>query len=429
MKLNKIISILVIFIGIIALKAIPSYAGSIGISTSTKTIEPGKTFNVTVSANNAMGSVSVTGSNCKVSTSSVWLDDKNTSETITVTAGNEGKATITVKTSDISDATTAEEFSSSKSVSVDIKKKEQPTPTPVPKATATPKKEPTQAPKENSDNNKPSEKSQPTATPVPKNEEKEEEKKSDDATLKNFGILPKEYDFSGFQSSKTDYNVTVDNSAEEINIYAYASNSKASVVGAGTKKLEIGVNEFVIEVTAEDGTTKKQYNLTVTREEEKKEDKMALGIYKLSLYGITEDDKEEELELNKEFERDRLEYECDVKEEIKKVVVKAEAYDYTNSIKIEGADSELQNGENLIKVSVNDDKETITYKIKVNKGNNNSEVKEVEKASTEEQNPTINTKGNNLIGMIVLIFVIILILGAIITLVIMKFKKDDDDEA
>ena len=76
------------------------------------------------------------------------------------------------------------------------------------------------------------------------NTNKTENKVSSDATLKNLGINPN--DFSGFKKTKTTYNVSVPYSTEKINIYAKATDSKATVTGTGSKTLKEGSNSFSV---------------------------------------------------------------------------------------------------------------------------------------------------------------------------------------
>ena len=84
---------------------------------------------------------------------------------------------------------------------------------------------------------------------------KSEDELSTDANLSNLGIRPKQYDFTGFKMNKTDYEVSVPKNVEKINIYAYASSSKATVNGTGEKTLKDGENKFEVVVTAEDKKT------------------------------------------------------------------------------------------------------------------------------------------------------------------------------
>ena len=113
---------------------------------------------------------------------------------------------------------------------------------------------------------------------------KSEDETTSDATLKDLGIRPKEYDFTGFKPTLTSYNVSVPNDVEKITIYATAKNAKDTITGSGAKTLNVGQNKCEIKVTSEDKKTTKTYIINVTRKEEKEEDK--------------EDEKESEKEQN-----------------------------------------------------------------------------------------------------------------------------------
>ena len=270
------------------------------------------------------------------------------------------------------------------------------------------------------------------------NTNKTENKVSSDATLKNLGINPN--DFSGFKKTQTTYNVTVPNSTEKINIYAKATDSKATVTGTGSKTLKEGSNSFSVKVTAADKKTTKTYTLNITRkseENEKKEQKeekeeeeqeqeqvkTALGVYKLSLQGIGDNNLTEEIELNKEFDRGTFEYLCDVSSDIKKVTVNAEAYEYNNSLKITGNENELKFGENIITVSVSDGKDTIKYTIKVNKEEN----EKTENLQVQTQETDIN-KHNKTKALKMIIIGGIIILTFIVALIIYYIKKVKNKE-
>ena len=266
---------------------------------------------------------------------------------------------------------------------------------------------------------------------------KQENKVSSDATLRNLGITPN--DFSGFKKTKTSYNVTVPNSTEKINIYAKATDSKATVTGTGSKTLKEGSNSFSVKVTAADKKTTKTYTLNITRKSEdkkesdekedkedsesKEETKPALGIYKLSLTGVGDDNITEEIELNKEFDRGNFEYSCDVSEKIKKISVNAEAYEYNDSIKITGNENELKDGENVITVSVSDDKDTVKYTIKVNKGKNKIEENTQVQAQETEASKNNNTKNN-----MIIVIGIIVVLAIIVALIAFYIKKNKNRE-
>lgn len=91
--------------------------------------------------------------------------------------------------------------------------------------------------------------------------------KNDNANLSNiiisggFSLTP------NFSESITSYDLTVPNNVDSLDITAYKQDPNAlSVEGDGTVRLNTGDNTISIIVTAENGTTKKTYNLVITRE-------------------------------------------------------------------------------------------------------------------------------------------------------------------
>jgi len=70
-----------------------------------------------------------------------------------------------------------------------------------------------------------------------------------------------------FNENTLNYAVEVDNSVESITVTATPVSSGAVVNGDGVIALDVGENVITIEVTAEDGVTKKNYTITVTRAE------------------------------------------------------------------------------------------------------------------------------------------------------------------
>ena len=107
-----------------------------------------------------------------------------------------------------------------------------------------------------------------TTTPEPETptQKPEETPKSSEARLKNFGIKPSEYDFSGFSKNpdKEEWSTVVPNSVTSVEVYAEPKDSKAKVSGDGKVTLNEGNNKIGVKVTAEDGTTK-TYTLTIKR--------------------------------------------------------------------------------------------------------------------------------------------------------------------
>lgn len=113
----------------------------------------------------------------------------------------------------------------------------------------------------------------PTPTPTP------EVVKSNNTNLSEIKISSGEITF---QPNITEYEISVKNKIDKINIEATVEDTKSTVEGIGEYDLKVGDNEVKLTVTAEDGTVK-EYVLNITREKkEKKVKKMAEPVKKES---------------------------------------------------------------------------------------------------------------------------------------------------
>ena len=188
----------------------------------------------------------------------------------------------------------------------------------------------------------------------------EETKKSSENKLRNFGIRPYDYDFSGFSKnpSKPDWSAEVPNSVTEVEIYGNAKDDKATVEGLGKVSLKEGNNTFEVKVTAEDGSTK-TYTLTIKRQTAEETAKEASEA-RLSNLGI----KPEEYDFSG-FSKDKTEYTAEVPNDVEEIEVYATAVDSKAQITGIGM-IELKEGENEIKVEViaqNGEKKAYTIKV------------------------------------------------------------------
>lgn len=182
-----------------------------------------------------------------------------------------------------------------------------------------------------------------------------ETKKSSEARLKNFGINPEEYDFSGFKKDITEYSVEVPNKVTSVEVYAKPLDNKAKVVGDGTVTLNEGKNKIGVKVTAEDGTTK-TYTLTIKRKTEAEEN-AENGENRLKSLSITP--KEYDFT---GFESDKTEYTAKVPNKIEQIEIEATAIDSKAQITGTGV-IDLKEGENELKIeviAVNGDKKVYT---------------------------------------------------------------------
>lgn len=185
--------------------------------------------------------------------------------------------------------------------------------------------------------------------------------KSNNADLSNLGIKPN--DFSGFKPNKLTYDVTVPLDVESIEIYATASDSKASISGTGKKNLKEGLNEFEVVVTAEDGTIK-TYTINVTREEAKAEE---TGTEEATGEGLASL-KIADLELTPKFETNVYEYKVKYIGDATTLDIQTETTNPEFIAEVVG-NQELVEGENIITILVSDaDGNNIaTYQITVEK--------------------------------------------------------------
>lgn len=246
-------------------------------------------------------------------------------------------------------------------------------------------------------------------------EDAEQSGETSDASLKSLGIKPEEYDFSGFQKDKTEYSVEVPEEVEEIEVYAEATNSKALISGTGKVQLKNGKNKLIVQVTAEDGTTR-TYTLEVTRggteatETNDSEDGFGLSSLKIK-----------DLILSPDFKTGTYEYTIELTEDLSSLDIEAIATDEDATIEIIGNEN-LQQGENTITILVRNEEtdETATYQIMVNKNVTAEEEMSWLKPSTWGREEIIKVA-------IIAVLIILIIIAIILKVKIAKEKKSDED--
>lgn len=239
----------------------------------------------------------------------------------------------------------------------------------------------------------------------------EEAQNASDATLKNLGINPKEYDFSGFKKDQTEYSVEVPNEIKTVEVYAEATDSKAQVTGTGDIELNEGANEARVEVIAQDGT-KKTYTITITRKasETAATTDSKFGLSSLSISGQT---------ISPNFKNTIYSYTVGIKEDISSLEINAVATDKEAKIEIMGNEN-LQQGENTITVIVKNEKtnQTVTYKITVNKN-----VVSETKVERNFFNPSTWGKEMIIKSIIVAVLVLLIIIAVVLKVKISKEAK------
>ena len=215
---------------------IPVQAASFSVKANKSTISPNSTFTVSISTQGA-GQFSVSASNGKVSSSSVWVDG---SSSVSITGGSSGTTSVTVTAVD---ATGYDESSITGSHSVSVKIK-------------TPSSGSNSSSSHSSSHSTSGSSSSSTVT-----KKEPEVKKSSENNLSSLSISTGKLS-PAFSSDKTSYQVDLTSDVEDITITAKAKDSKAKVTGAGKKELHIGENIFKVTVTAENGSIKR-YTLSV----------------------------------------------------------------------------------------------------------------------------------------------------------------------
>lgn len=243
-------------------------------------------------------------------------------------------------------------------------------------------------------------------------------KKSSDASLKTLGITPN--DFKGFKANVMSYDATVPYDVSEVKVYATVVDSKATISGIGTQKLEIGKNALNVVVTAEDGTNK-TYTINVIREniEEKTVDETKIIEDEYDLKNI----KIAGYKLSPDFSPTVYEYTVDIKNDVSKLNISTECKDNNINVEVVGND-DLQDGENIITILVTnkEKKSTTTYQVVVNKA-----IEQIEDVDLTKK--AAIAKANKIRMAFFSIVILFVIFGAIIGIKKYKsYKKYKENE-
>ena len=239
---------------------------------------------------------------------------------------------------------------------------------------------------------------------------KYEKPKSTDATLTELTVSQGTLT-PAFNKDITEYKVIVPDTISIIRLSASAAIG-ATRTGTGSKNLNIGDNFFSIEVTAEDGVTKKTYNVTITRG---KLIEPSAFLKSLKVNGI-------ESKLSPEFETKNDKYTLLVPANTENLDLTYELEDPLATVSIEG-NEKFKTGENLVKIIVtsSDNEKKQTYEILVT-------VMEPETTTTKTV-PVVpkEEKKNNKWLLIAIILAIVCIL-AVVAILLFKKKKDNTIE-
>ncbi|MBR0428018.1 MAG: cadherin-like beta sandwich domain-containing protein [Clostridia bacterium] len=263
---------------------------------------------------------------------------------------------------------------------------------------------------------------------------KDKEDTKSDATLANLGIRPKEYDFTGFKSNVTTYNVTVSNDVEKITIYANAKNVKDTIVGSGNKSLKVGQNKCEIKVISEDKKTSKTYVINVTRkekeeepEEKPKEDADEDKDNNQKVFDGLKNIEIKEGNLSPNFSQDVYSYEVTAPSGTEKLDINTQTTSDDIEVEIAGNEN-LKQGENIITILVNNQKEdtTLTYQINVKVGNQEIDLSVVNDEFKDAENKT-KIQGWIIKGTIIAVIALIIIFLIERYKISQEYEEDEDE--
>ena len=178
-----------------------------------------------------------------------------------------------------------------------------------------------------------------------------------DTTLKSLAVSNTNI---SYQKGKTTYDAEVGRSTESVLITATSTDSRATIVGTGTKKLNIGLNTFNLKVTSSSGA-EANYTINITRSNEERNI-------------ITESSKLKALKINNMALPlgTQTNYLYSVNKDTSQLPIEYETESETAEVKIEGNEN-LKEGINLVKIIVTEkNKDKTEYKIVVYKHPSNA---------------------------------------------------------
>ncbi len=210
---------------ILILGALPVNAASFSMRASSTQVSPNGTFTISVGGD-CIGRVNLSVNNGTLSTSSVWVEQSY--QTVTVTAGGSGTVTVTATpTAGFSDPDANEYNPGARSVTVSIIDN-------------------TSVPNNNNNNNNNSKPYSKPQTPTYVDNRSTNNMLSS-ITVSSGTLSP------AFDTNISEYTVQLASNTTSITVNAESSDSKARINGIGEKQLEVGNNEIIISVVAENG--------------------------------------------------------------------------------------------------------------------------------------------------------------------------------
>lgn len=346
-KIKRILS-LILIAGLVLMPLIKVDAASFSASTSKTTVAPGESFTITLNATGLTGRFDISGNNCTVSPSKIWVEKGVPDSKITVTAGGEGTAKVTITAQNVADSN-RNDVTGATGVNVTVKS--------------------SQTSGGNTGNNESSNNNNGGGSSTSGNNGGNTTTSST-AELKMITTSP--VDFKGFKSASSGpYKVTVENNVTSIDVSTTKKESGQKVSISGNKNLDVGTNKVTVTVTSADGKNTKSYIIYVTRKSGDSEtpaetppnqiddeEKEKLGLSAIIL--------DEGYLLSPEFNTEIYEYTVELNEDLEELEINTIPTKQDAKIEITG-NKGLVEGENVITIKVTsaDGKETVEYKVKV----------------------------------------------------------------
>lgn len=211
---------------------------------------------------------------------------------------------------------------------------------------------------------------------------------------------------TAFDKDVTIYTLTVPYDTKEVILSGSLEDTLSIVDGLFKYELTEDKTTAIITVTAEDGSTK-VYTVYIVKEKPPVVPTPVVYYYSSNNYLKTLEAKGYEIK----FDRDILEYELNVNNDVKSLDITAIAEDSRSRVEITGNEN-FKTGKNTVIISVKAENGDVReYKLIVNRKNNTTTLTEEEESgSTAEK-------------VVIIILIVLVVLG----LLYLIFKKDDDD--
>ena len=161
--------------------------------------------------------------------------------------------------------------------------------------------------------------------------------------------------------------------------------------------------------------TNKEAVKNVVQTETEEEATPQFGMNSLMLNAVDENGEKQEINYTPTFNIDTYEYTAEIESNIVDIEVLTEAGEYNEYVKVEKPET-FNIGENIIKISMQKDDQSVTYVIKINKKESNEIEQEVDEKENESNSPKSTLISFTIPQFITVILTICLLEGLILKL-------------